>query len=431
MTMTTKELIRRHGEVMSQAQGVYHDVSFVSGEGSYLYDCEGKKYIDMTVGICTGPVGHCHPEVVEVIKDQADKLLHTSMIGYYKENVEHAELLRQTAPGALKDGRVIFLNGGSEGNEAALKMARMVTRRPLVISFMGSFHGRPMGAVACTGSKASYKKGISGLLAGVHHAVYPYCYRCPMGHKSQDTCGMACINIVHKLLKHVVPKEDLAAIILEPMAGEAGYVYPPTEFVRELRRICDETGALLIADEVQTGLGRTGKMWSIEHHDVVPDAIVFGKAAGGQLPLGGVIAKREFMDQWEEGSHGSTYGGHPISCRAGMKTVEIILREKLYEHADEIGKKIVDKLNAVKDDIPAIGDVRGKGLMVGVELIKADGSANKDLTMKVMAETAKRGAIYTNIADSIIRICPPLNIDWEDADQAIDILIATIRDLQK
>ncbi len=428
INLSTDEIIKRHKNTMAPAQGVYHEIAFVNGEGSFLYDSEGREYIDMTVGICTGPIGHRHPKVVAAIKDQADKLLHVSMVGYYEENVKHAELIKSIAPGSLKDGKVIFLNGGSEGNEAALKMARKVTRRPIVISFMGAFHGRPMGALSVTASKASYKSGLGGLLAGVHHAVYPYCYRCPMGHESKDTCNLACTNIIHKLLKHVVPEEDLAAIIMEPMAGENGYIDPPSEFIQELRKICDGTGALLIADEVQTGFGRTGKMWGCDHHDVEPDVLVFGKAAGGQLPLGGFIGKRDIVDQWESGSHGSTYGGHQLSCRAGTETIKIILDENLVENASEMGLYIKNKMKDAMKEIPSIGDVRGLGLMVGIELIKEDGSFNKDLVMKVMEEAGKRGVIVTNVADSTIRLCPPLNINKDTVNRALDVLISTIKD---
>lgn len=429
LEMTSDKIFNKHHQSMAVAQGVYHELAFKTGQGSYLYDYEGRKYIDLAVGICTGPLGHCHPEVVKEIKDQAGILIHTSMVGYYKENIEHAELLKSTGPDSLRDGKVLFMNSGSEAIEAALKMTRMVSRRPIIIAFMGGFHGRPMGALAATASKSSYKKGITGLMVGVQHAVYPYCYRCPMGHKSVETCGLACINIIKKLIKHTVPPEDLAGILFEPMAGENGYIVPPSEFVQELRKICDETGALLIADEIQTGLGRSGKMWACEHHEVEPDVLVFGKAAGGQMPLGGFIAKKDIVDKWEKGSHGSTYGGHPISCRAGKKTVEIILQEKLADRASILGQHIVDRFNEAKKEIPAIGDVRGMGLMVGVELIKKDGNPNKELVMQVLKESGKRGAVITNVADSTLRISPPLNISKKDIDQGVDILLQTIIDL--
>lgn len=428
-TLTTADVITRHRQSMAQAQGVYHELVFVRGEGPYLYDPEGKRYIDMAVGICTGPVGHCHPEVVAAIKDQADRLVHTSMVGYYDANVRHAELLKSVAPPSLRDGRVLFLNSGSEGVEAALKMARMVTRRPSVISFMGAFHGRPMGALAATGSKSSYKKGLSGLMPGMYHAVYPYCYRCPMGHGGPDGCHLACINMVHKLLKHVVPAEDLAAIIIEPMAGENGYVMPPSAFIQELRHICDETGAMLIADEVQTGLGRLGTMWGCDLHGVEPDVIVFGKGAGGQMPLGGFIGKSDIVQQWPSGAHGSTYGGHPISCRAGRAAVEIIIRDGLPARVARLGKQARERFNSAKKELAAIGDVRGQGFMIGVELIKPDGSPDRDLTLAVRAEAGKRGAVVTNVADSTLRISPPLNIPEDVLNEGVGILINTIRDL--
>lgn len=429
--ISSQEVVQRHNTSMGPAVGHYQEISFDWGEGSILYDFEGKKYIDLVVGICTCNVGHCHPEVVEKIREQIGRLMHTSSIGYYRENVEYAELIRRVSPTSLRDGKITFVNSGSEAAEAGLKMARMVTRRPTVIAFMGGFHGRPMGALAATASDSSYRKGITGLMVGVQHGLYPNCYRCPLGYKSAETCNLACADIVRQMLKHTVPKEDLAGIIMEPMAGESGYIVPPTAFVREMRKICDETGACLIFDEIQTGFARTGKMFASEHHGVDPDILVFAKAVGGGLPLGGILAKKKLADKWVAGSHGSTFGGNPVACVSGKKTLEIILRDKLADRAAVMGKFIMEKFNAVKKDIPAIGDVRGLGLMIGVELITRDGKPDNALMKRVLAEAGRRGVVLVKAGDSVLRICPALNIPEEVADEGIDIVIQVIKDMEE
>jgi len=428
---TSEEVINRYNQVMVPAVGHYQQISFARGEGSYLWDFEGNKYIDLAGGIATCTIGHCHPEVVREITDQASILTHTSTVGYYKENVEFAELLRSQVPKYMQDGKVIFLNSGSESIEAALKMARMISNRSTVMAFLGGFHGRPMGALAATASSAAYRKGLSGLMVGVVHAVYPYCYRCPLGHRSKKTCGLACADLIRQFIKYTVPASDLAAILLEPLAGEGGYIVPPSEFIKEVRTICDETGALMIVDEIQTGVGRTGKMFCFEHFGVEPDVIVFAKAAGGGMPIGGFIARKEYADQWIPGAHGSTFGGNPVSCRAGKKTLEIILRDKLAERAARLGDYAMAKLSAAKQEIPEIGDVRGLGLMIGIELINRYGSPNPALLKKVLAEAGKRGVILIKAGESVIRLCPALNIPKETLDRSLEIIIETISDMAK
>ncbi|WP_051533931.1 aspartate aminotransferase family protein [Desulfitibacter alkalitolerans] len=426
---TVKEVIARHHQAMSPAIGHYQEIAFEKGDGFYLYDFEGNQYIDFAIGIATCSIGHCHPEVVKAIQDQAAKLIHTSMVGYYLENVEYAELIKQIVPPTLQDGKVLLMNSGSEAVEAALKLVRMVSKRTMILAFSGGFHGRPMGALAATASASVYRKGLSSLLVGVQHAVYPYCYRCPLGHKSKETCDLACVTLIRQILKTTLPADELAGILIEPIAGEFGYIVPPKEFIEELRKICDEAGAALIFDEIQTGAGRTGKMFACEHYSIEPDVLIFAKAAGGGMPLGGFIAKKEIGDKWAVGSHGSTFGGNPLSCQAGKKTLEVIIRDNLVQNASEIGKSIIDKFNNAKEDLPAIGEVRGLGLMIGVELIKSDGSPNTELMKKVLVEAGNRGLVLCKAGESVVRICPPLNITKDIADEAVDIILQIIVDL--
>jgi len=427
--LTSKEVIEKHNEEMAQAVGHYVQVAFDRGEGSYLYDFEGKKYLDLAAGICVCNVGHCHPEVVKVVQEQAAKLMHTSSIGYYKENIEFAGLIRQIGPPSMRDSKVIFVNSGSEAIEVALKIPRMVLRRSNIIAFLGGFHGRPMGALAATATNSTYRKGMTGLMVGVQHGIFPNIYRNPFGVHDPEKLSDICLKIVEEIIDHIAPAEDLAGILVEPQQGEGGYIPAPKKFIQGLRKICDKTGSSLIFDEIQTGFGRTGKMFAYEHFGVEPDVLAFAKPVGGGLPLGGVIATKELMDKWEVGSHGTTFGGNPVACRCGMKTLEIIQRDHLVENATELGMYAKEKLNKVKKEIPSIGDVRGLGLMIGVELINKDGSPATDLIKAFMEEVPKRRLVVIKAGKSVIRVCPALNISKEELDEGLDIIIETLKDL--
>jgi len=429
--LTQKDIVKSHTESVSETIYFITDIAFKSGKGYYLYDYDGKEYLDFAAGIATCNVGHCHPEVVEEVQDQVAKLMHTCITGHHAEYAEYAAEIKKVGPPSMKDGKIMFLNSGSEAIEAALKMARMISKRPIIISFLGAFHGRTMGALSATASAAKYRMHLSGLLTGVRHAIYPYCYRCPIGHDSVDNCGEACINIVKELIKHIVPKEDLAGILIEPIAGEGGYLIPPNKFITELRQICDDNESLLIYDEIQTGFGRTGKMFAYEHAGVEPDILALGKAIGGGLPLSAILARKNLMDKWAKGSHGSTFGGNPVACRAGRKTLEIIQKDNLVDNANKVGSYIKEQFILAKDQIPAIGDVRGLGLMIGVELINKDGSQANDLILDLIKESAKRGVIITLCGNSVIRISPPINITREAANKGVDIIIQTLKDLSQ
>jgi 4-aminobutyrate aminotransferase len=311
--------------------------------------------------------------------------------------------------------------------ETGVKLARYVTNRSMILAFTDSFHGRSMGALALTASNTLYRHRLTSLLTGVYHTPYPYCYRCPLKHKSPETCGLACLNLVEKALQTVVPPEDLAGILVEPIAGEGGYLVPPDGFLQGLRRICDRHGALLIADEVQTGLGRTGKMFAIEHWGVVPDIICLAKALGGGLPLGAMLARADLVDAWPPAAQGTTFGGNPISCRAGLATLRIIQEKNLMAHALEVGNYIQNRFREAQKKLPIIGDVRGKGLMVGVELVNADGSPAGEIIKAVIKEMGVRGIALTKCGASSLRFAPPLIITAEQAGEGVDIIIEVLR----
>jgi len=344
-------------------------------------------------------------------------------------NIEFAGLIRQIGPPSMRDSKVIFVNSGSEAIEVALKIPRMVLRRSNIIAFLGGFHGRPMGALAATATNSTYRKGMTGLMVGVQHGIFPNIYRNPFGVHDPEKLSDICLKIVEEIIDHIAPAEDLAGILVEPQQGEGGYIPAPKKFIQGLRKICDKTGSSLIFDEIQTGFGRTGKMFAYEHFGVEPDVLAFAKPVGGGLPLGGVIATKELMDKWEVGSHGTTFGGNPVACRCGMKTLEIIQRDHLVENATELGMYAKEKLNKVKKEIPSIGDVRGLGLMIGVELINKDGSPATDLIKAFMEEVPKRRLVVIKAGKSVIRVCPALNISKEELDEGLDIIIETLKDL--
>jgi 4-aminobutyrate aminotransferase len=310
--------------------------------------------------------------------------------------------------------------------ETGIKLARYVTNRPMVLAFTDSFHGRSMGALALTASNTLYRRRLPSLLTGVYHTPYPYCYRCPLKHTSAEDCELACLNLVEKALESVVPPEDLAGIIVEPIAGEGGYIVPPDGFLTGLREICDRVGALLIADEVQTGMGRTGKMFAVEHWEVEPDIICLAKALGGGLPLGAVLAKAELMDQWPPAAQGTTFGGNPVACRAGIATLNIIQEHGLMAHATEMGDFIQTRFEEAKSELPIIGDVRGKGLMVGIELINADGSPATDIIKEMIKALGSKGIVMTKCGASVLRIAPPLVISKEQTEEGVEIILSEL-----
>lgn len=409
----------------------YTDIAFNRGEGVYLYDLEGREYLDFVSGIATMNVGHCHADVVEAICEQANILIHGAChIGYMEPYVAMVEALKAIAPGELKNGKGILVNSGSEAVETGIKLARYVTNRPLVLAFTDSFHGRSMGALALTASNTLFRRNLSSLLTGVYHTPYPYCFRCPLKHESPDTCGMACLNLVEKALTTVVPPEDLAAIIVEPIAGEGGYIVPPDWFLKGLREICNRHDILLIADEVQTGFGRTGKMFAVNHWDVVPDIICMAKALGGGLPLGAMLARGDLVDEWPPAAQGTTFGGNPLACRAGLATLKIIEEENLLANALEMGDYIQNRLRSAQSELPIIGDVRGKGLMVAAELVTPDGNPAIEIIKEIIKEMGDHGIVLTKCGASAIRFAPPLIIQEDQVERGISIIIDVLRKYQ-
>ncbi len=427
-----RELLERDQRVISPSYVRFYPLVVDRAKGALIYDVDGNVYIDLNSGLAVMSVGHGHPEVLRAIKEQADRLLHYSNTDfYYEPSVRLAEKLVQITPGNFGK-RVYFGNSGTEAVEAAMKMARWHTKRQYFIGFIGAFHGRTLGSLSLTSSKPVQRGRFSPLIPGVVHVPYPYCYRCPFRQQFPD-CGLYCVDFIEEwVLKKYVPPDEVAAFVIEPIQGEGGYVPPPEGYFERLRKLADEHDILLILDEVQSGTGRTGKWWAIEHWGVVPDAITSAKALGGGLPLGALIAREDLMD-WVGGSHASTFGGNPVSCAASLATISVIERENLLERVARLGEEVKKRFRDAMSEHPLIGDVRGKGFMVGVELVKDRETKEpaKKEAAEVMMRAWKSGVAVITAGVSTIRIAPPLNIPEDLLWRAIDIILDKMGEVER
>jgi len=423
-----REVASKDSELIMQSFARWYPFVAKRGQGVWLEDVDGNRYLDFNSGIGVTNVGHAHPKVVKAIKEQAERLLHYSLTDFlYEAPVQLAEKLVKITPGSFPK-KVFYANSGAEAIEAAIKVARGHFRgtRPYIIAFAGSFHGRTMGALSLTASKPVQRRGFAPLVPGVVHVPYPYCYRCPFRQKYPD-CNLWCVDYIEEwVLKKYVPPEEVAAIVFETIAGEGGYIVPPPDFFKRLKELADKYGILLVDDEVQAGIGRTGKWFAIEHWGVEPDLVAIAKGIASGLPLGVLVGRKDVMDL-PPGSHASTFGGNPVSCAAAIATLEVIEEERLLENAARVGEYAMRRLNELKEEVPAIGDVRGKGLMIGVELVKPDGSPNPELLKATLENAFKSGLLVIGAGVSTIRIAPPLIITKEEMDVGLEILSDSLK----
>ena len=427
-----REIVERDHAVISPSFGRAYPLVVKSGRGCIITDVDGNEYIDLNAGLAVCNVGHSHPRVVQAIKDQADRFLHYSYTDFYYENyVDLGETLHDLIPGDFEK-KFFYGNSGAESVEAAIKLSRWHSRRQGILAYIGAFHGRTLGAVSLTASKPAQRRYFAPLLPGVEHIFYPYCYRCPFNLEYPD-CGYRCVSYIDDYLFHkFVPPEDVAMIFVEPIQGEGGYVVPPDGYFKALRELCDEHGILMAADEVQSGLGRTGKWFASEHFDLVPDIVCMAKGIAAGLPLGVTASRADLMD-WTPGSHASTFGGNPVSASAAIEVIKIIKEEKLLENAEKVGGHLIKRLREMQDSHPMMGDVRGKGLMVGVELVKDRDSKEpaKEETEEVMMRCFEKGAALVNCGVSVIRWMPPLLITEELIDSALEIFDGVLGEVEK
>jgi 4-aminobutyrate aminotransferase len=427
-----KAYLKRDVKVVSQSYPRAYPFIMDHGQGSEVWDVDGNRYIDFASGIAVNSTGHCHPKVVEAVQDQVTRFMHISSDFYHSAWIEFSERVAATAP--FKEPAKVFLgNSGTEAVEAAIKLARHHSGRQQFIGFYGGFHGRTMGSLAFTASKPVYRNKFLPLMNGVTHVPFPYAYRPILAQQPDDRdYGETVIRYIEEIVfARAVPPEDCAGILVEPIQGEGGYVVPPPGFFPALRALCDKYGILLIADEVQSGVGRTGKWWAIEHWDVEPDIVCFAKGIASGLPLGGILAKESVMT-WPMGAHGNTFGGNPVSCRAGIATLDLI-ENGMMANAAKMGEYTLDALEEIKARHPTIGDVRGKGLMIGVEFVsdKASKEPAPILRDKIEEAAFMDGLITLSCGKNVIRIAPPLNIEKKHIDEGLQIFENAVTQAEK
>jgi 4-aminobutyrate aminotransferase len=407
--------------------GRYFQRTWSHGIGHRLYDTAGKAYLDFANGIAVTALGHVHPRVTAAIHEQVDKLIGpVSAMGFAEPISRLASELDATFPDPLDS--VMFLNSGSEAIEAALKLARRVTGRPGIVAFRGGFHGRTFGATSVTTSNLNYRTGYEPLLPGVYFAPFPAAYQDFDG--DEEAASASALEILRSLFDTVIAPSQVAALLIEPVQGEGGYIPAPASFLRGLRDICDRHGILLVIDEVQTGFGRTGEMWAFEHAGIVPDVVCMAKAIANGLPLSAIISRRELQERWGRGAHGSTYGGNPVACAAGLAVLETIRDEDLLANARVRGAELVTGLGKIAAEDDRIGDVRGLGLMIGVEFVRDGATRDPDSTLpdRLMDACADAGLLVLTCGHShqVVRWIPPINVTAAEIAEGVEIFGETL-----
>ena len=426
------EWIKREEKIISPYnRPYYYPLVVESAKDCIIRDVDGNEYIDFNSGLVVMNVGHCHPKVIEAIEKQIRKLMHYSYTDFrYPYVVQLAEKFLEIVPGETPK-KIFFSNSGAESVEAAIKMARWHTKRPYIIAYTGSFHGRTYMAMSLTASSPKYRARFGPLVPGVEHVPYPYCYRCPWKQEYPD-CDLWCVDFIDEYyFKKYVPPEETAAIVFEPIQGEGGYIPAPDGYFKKLKKLADQYGILLVDDDVQAGMGRTGKWFGIEHYGIEPDILCTSKGTASGLSLGVTVAKADVMD-WGVGVHCTTFGGNPVACAAAMAVIDIIKEERLLENAARQGEYIMKRFKEAQESLELIGDVRGKGLMIGVELVKDRKTKEPAVEERdeVMRRSWKKGVAIIGCGASTLRIAPPLTITRELVDTALDIIIESIKEVE-
>lgn len=416
-----KAIIDRDQKVISPSYPRDYPFVMDMGRGVEVWDVDGNRFLDFAAGIAVTSTGHSHPKVVKAIQEQAEKFIHISSDYYHHQWVSLGEKLNQIAP-FQEDAMSFMTNSGTEGVEAAIKLARHYTGRSQFIGFLGGFHGRTMGSLAFTASKPHYLEGFFPLMNGVTHVPYPDPYRPLLMSKPGEDYGETVVRYIEQqVLGKVLPHRDVAGILVETIQGEGGYIIPAPGFYPALRDLCDRYDILLIVDEVQSGMGRTGKWWAIEHFDVEPDIVCVGKGIASGMPLGAIIARKSLMT-WTKGTHGNTFGGNPIACAAALATIDLIETEYM-QNAQEVGQYMLERVVKIQERHPYIGDVRGKGLMIGVEFVKdrETREAHQKLRDRIIHKAFEGGLLLLGCGKSTIRFAPPLNISKTQVDEGMQI----------
>jgi 4-aminobutyrate aminotransferase len=410
----SRALIERDAKVASPSYPRDYPFVISHARGTEAWDVDGNRFLDFAAGIAVCATGHAHPKVVKAVQDAAAKFLHISSDYWHEEMTALAERLSAIVP-LGEPGMCFFCQSGTESVEGALKLARYVTGRQRIIAFLGSFHGRTMGSLSLTSSKYTQQAGFAPTMPGVTHVPYPNTYRPLFAGADQ---GRAVLDYIRMLFERNVPATEVAAIVIEPLQGEGGYLVPPDGFLEGLRKICDENGILLIFDEVQSGIGRTGKMFAAQHSGVTPDIMTLAKGLGSGMPIGAVVAKRSLMQKWKKGAHGNTFGGNPVCCAAANATIDLV-REQYVANAAKVGAHFMKRLGEMRADYPCIGDLRGRGLMIGIELIEKDGAPARKLIDPLLHRAYQNGLLLLSCGVSTLRFMPPLCVTEAEVDEAL------------
>jgi 4-aminobutyrate aminotransferase len=408
-------------ELIPRVVGRYSPVVVDRGQGIYVWDLEGNRYADFTSGIAVTNTGHCHPKVVQAIQEQAAKIIHAQQnILAHEPMMKAAVELTSTLPSKLN--QVFWTNSGAEAIEGALKLAKVATGRPAIIAFRGAFHGRTHGAMSVTSSRAKVRGHYEPLLPSVYYAPYPYLLRSPYKGAPEDA-DLRYFEELEYLFETMVMPDDVAAILMETVAGEGGYLFPTKRWVQKVRELCDKHGIMLIMDEIQTGVGRTGKMWGFEHFDVVPDIITVAKGIASGMPVSAVVSDKAIMDKWAPGAHGGTYGGNAVGTAAAHATLKAIKDEGMVANAAVMGQRLMDGLRDIQADYPVIGEVRGLGLMIAVEFVTPDGAPNPAAVATVIQKALEERTLLINCGtfDQAIRVIPPLIVTSEQVDEFLGV----------
>jgi len=425
-----KKLVNEDDNVLSSCFRLpYYPLAVKRGYGSIVEDIDGNSFIDLFSSASSLNVGHCHPKVVEAIIEQSKKFTHYSPVYSYNETlVELANKLCEITPGNYRK-RVAFGLSGSDANDGMIKLARCYTGRSKIVSFIQAYHGSTYGSMSLSAISLNMRRKIGPMLPDIFHIPYPDCYRCKFGQK-EDTCSLECLKQFEAALEYYIPAEEIAAVIIEPVAGDAGLVVPPKKYMESLYEICKANGILFVSEEVQQGLGRTGKWFGIEHFDIEPDIVIIAKSLASGLPLSAIVGREEIMQSWQAPAHAFTTAGNPVCCSAAVAPLQVIEDENLIEHSREMGEYVKERLNLMKDKYTLIGDVRGLGLSIGVDLVKdrVSKERNKEAASKICYRCWEKGLILTFFANNVLRIQPPLIIKKEELDTAIDIIEGAIND---
>jgi 4-aminobutyrate aminotransferase len=411
-----RAMLERDQRFMSPSYTRIYPLVCARGEGAVIEDVDGNRFLDFTAGIAVTATGHCHPRVTAAIQDQAATLIHMSGTDfYYGPQIDLAQRLALAAPGS-EPKKVFFTNSGAESLEAALKLARFHTGRSRAIAFFGAFHGRTYGAMSLSGSKVVHRRGFSPLVPDIHHVPFP--------RDCEQPGSEAVRQIEETVLRRTAPSDEVAAIFVEPIQGEGGYRVPPPGFLPALRELCDRHGILMVADEVQTGFGRTGKLFAIDHWNVAPDILCLAKGIASGMPLGAIVARADIMD-WPPGSHASTFGGNPVSCRAALATLDL-LEEGLIDNAAARGRQLQAGLVELARDFPMIGDIRGIGLMLAADIVNPDKPESLDPKGRdaLVQAAFRKGLLLLGCGESALRFCPPLCINVQQVGVALGLLRA-------